>query len=449
MPTERGQGVLRQLRRAESRDDDGLPDAELLGRFLVRRDRDALAVLVRRHGPMVLGVCRRVLHREQDAEDAFQVTFLVLVRNAGSIRKRESLGHWLYGVALRTAREARAALVRRGTTERQVDAMPEPTAEPAEPSCDWRPILDAELGRLPRKYRAAIVLCDLEGRSRRDAARELAVAEGTLSSRLATARRMLAERLTRRGVVLSAAALPAALGGQSIAALPPALVQQTVDAAASAAAGEATAGVVSASVLVLTERVVRTMLMSKLKTAVAVLLVVGLIGAGVAAAGYRAWAGQKPDKKDAAPAAPAAQNEGGKLKALMKERRDLAASQFEAWKNGVERWTDAVELSRGRIGPGGTGDRLLMGDWDRTAATLARSWASAYEWADRLLKSELELADKDADRVAAHEAHLKRMKELEEFCKKRTKQGEPKEHAALAEFHRLDAEIMLERAKTK
>src|SRR5262252_5013513 len=119
MPSERGQGVLRQLRRAES-GDDGLSDAELLGRFLARRDHSAFAALVRRHGPMVWGVCRRVLRREPDAEDAFQATFLVLVRNAGSIRKRDSLGHWLYGVALRTAREARALLARRGATERQV-----------------------------------------------------------------------------------------------------------------------------------------------------------------------------------------------------------------------------------------------------------------------------------------------------------------------------------------
>src|SRR5262245_52038871 len=124
MPTEPGRSVLRQLRRAVPPHDDGLAGGELLERFLARRAADAFAALVRRHGPMVLGVCRRVLRHEQDAEDAFQAAFLVLVKKAGSIRKRQSLGSWLHGVAHRTALEARSAAARRSLKEKQVRSMP-------------------------------------------------------------------------------------------------------------------------------------------------------------------------------------------------------------------------------------------------------------------------------------------------------------------------------------
>src|SRR5262249_9287871 len=146
----------------------GLTDGQLLGRFLSSRNEAAFAALVRRHGPMVLGVCRRILGDFHDAEDAFQATFLVLARKAASVVKRESLGNWLYGVAYRTALQARVTNARRRARERPMRDMPHPELPPAEPQ-DWRPLLDRELSRLPEKYRAAIVLCDLEGRTRREA----------------------------------------------------------------------------------------------------------------------------------------------------------------------------------------------------------------------------------------------------------------------------------------
>src|SRR5262245_326915 len=208
MQTGQRKSPLAPLRRALARrEGGGLSDAELLGRFLARQDEAAFEVLVRRHGAMVLGVCRRVLGHAQDAEDAFQATFLVLVRRAAAIRKRDSVGNWLYGVAYRTSLEARAAAARRHATERQVSTMPEPAVGPAEPLGDLRAVLDAELARLPEKYRAALVLCDLQGHARREAARQLGVPEGTLSSRLAAGRRLLADRLARRGISLSLAAL--------------------------------------------------------------------------------------------------------------------------------------------------------------------------------------------------------------------------------------------------
>src|SRR5262249_29325184 len=213
-------------------------------RFIDRHDEAAFEALVRRHGPMVLGVCRRVIGDHHDAEDAFQATFLVLVRKAAAVRPRELVGHWLYGVAYRTALEARGILARRRAKERQVSAMPEPALPHADDEPDLRSILDEELNRLSSKYRVPVVLCELEGRSRKEVAARLRIPEGTLSSRLATARRILADRLTRRGLGTSAAALTACFAQQASAGLPSPLVAATVQAATQFAAG-ATAAAIS------------------------------------------------------------------------------------------------------------------------------------------------------------------------------------------------------------
>ena len=183
----------------------GLSDGQLLERFVAGRDEAAFAALVRRHGPMVLGVCRRLVRHAQDAEDCFQAAFLVLAQRAGSVRRREALAGWLHGVACRVAREAGGAAARRRSREKQVSEMPHPEVAPAQPQ-DWRPLLDQELSALPEKYRSAVVLCDLEGRTRREAARLLRLPEGTLSSRLARARALLGRRLGRRGAALPAGA---------------------------------------------------------------------------------------------------------------------------------------------------------------------------------------------------------------------------------------------------
>src|SRR5262249_23067276 len=138
----------------------GLTDGQLLARFVACRDECAFTTLVRRHGPMVLSVCRRALHHEQDAEDAFQAAFLVLARKAQSVAKRESVGSWLYSVAYHVALKARGVGARRRARERQVDVLPQPVVSPTEPQ-DWRPLLGRELESLPEKYRAALVLCEL------------------------------------------------------------------------------------------------------------------------------------------------------------------------------------------------------------------------------------------------------------------------------------------------
>jgi RNA polymerase sigma factor (sigma-70 family) len=272
--------VVTCLRRLALRQDRGASDAQLLERFLARREEGAFAELVRRHGPLVLGVCHRVLGEAQAAEDAFQATFLVLVRRASSIVPRSSVGAWLGGVARRTALKARTAAARRRRAEGEV-ARRRPWAAPPPVGESLRPLFDEEIGRLPERYRAAVVLCLLEGRSRKEAATLLGWSEGTLSGRLARAKELLGERLRRRGVTLAGAALLAALAEYAAAReVPPALALLTAQAA-SWFAGSGGSAQVSPSVVALTEEVLQNMLMSKLKTVAVVLALLLGVGLGM------------------------------------------------------------------------------------------------------------------------------------------------------------------------
>jgi len=238
----------------------GLRDGELLGRYVDRRDEAALAALVNRHGPMVWGVCRRHLSHH-DAEDAFQATFIVLVRKAASIAQREAVGNWLYGVAHQTALQARRSAARRRAREVQVTEMPDAEAPP-ERWADLQPLLDEELSRLPDHYRSVIVLSDLEGRTRKEVAAQLGCPEGTVASRLVRARSILARRLTQRGVALSGGALAVVLSQSTgSAGVPAAVVSSTIKAASLCAAGQA---VVSLKVAALTEGVLKAMLLNNL-----------------------------------------------------------------------------------------------------------------------------------------------------------------------------------------
>jgi RNA polymerase sigma factor (sigma-70 family) len=317
MATGRLSGVLSHLRGAACPSGGRAAEGDLLARFVAARDEDAFESLVRLHGPMVLGVCRRMLSNHHDAEDAFQAAFLVLARKAASLGRPEQLANWLYGVACRSALEVKAA--RRRLRERQVAVLPEPAV--ADEAGDWvdlQPVLDQELSRLPDKYRSAVVLCDLEGRTRGDAARRLGVAEGTLSGRLTTARRMLARRLERHGVALSAAALATALSQAAApGAVPGVLAASTIQAAAAFAAGQA-AGPAIHQITVLTEGVLKAMLMSKVKTvALLVLLAAGVVGAAAAMA-----VSQNPGAP--ATAAGAAPKDGGAPQAAPEPRFENA-----------------------------------------------------------------------------------------------------------------------------
>lgn len=316
MPTSPMNRVVQHLHSAALLREGGLSDGDLLGRFIERRDEAAFAALVRRHGPMVWGVCRRLLDRHV-AEDAFQATFLVLVRKAESVVPREQVGNWLYGVARRTALLARRTAARRMGREGRVADMPEPAAPEDAQWCDLQPLLDQELCRLPDRYRTVIVLCDLEWKTRKEAARQLGVPEGSVSGWLARGRAMLAKRLTRRGVALSSGAVAAGLGRTAAAAasVPPSVVSSTINAASGYAAGQAaTTGLISVNVAALTEGVLKTMLVSKLKVVTAMLLVVVFIGG--TAASLPPAVGQPPAERKAGEAKAAAgdqrQRETGK-----------------------------------------------------------------------------------------------------------------------------------------
>jgi RNA polymerase sigma factor (sigma-70 family) len=295
MPT----SVIEHIRRVVG-DGVGLRDGELLGRYLDRRDEAALSALLNRHGPMVWGVCRRHLSHH-DAEDAFQATFIVLVRKAASIAQREAVGNWLHGVAHQTALQARRSAARRRAREVQVTEMPDAEA-PQERWADLQPLLDEELSRLPDHYRTVIVLSDLEGRTRKEVAAQLGCPEGTVASRLVRARSMLAKRLTQRGVALSGGALAVVLSQSAgSAGVPAAVVSSTIMAASLCAAGQAE---IPVKVAALAEGVLKAMLLNKLKPALAVLVVVamvGLVGYGMARGRQKGDAVQKQASEPKAP----------------------------------------------------------------------------------------------------------------------------------------------------
>jgi RNA polymerase sigma-70 factor (ECF subfamily) len=304
MASESRHPVLRFIRRLKSPAED-TSDGCLLSRFAAQRDEAAFNGLVRRHGTMVLAVCRRVLENEADAEDAFQATFLVLARHARSIARPGALASWLYGVAYRTALRAKVDAARRRVRERQApDAqMCDPADEAARR--DLRQVLDAELSRLPERYRVPLVLCYLEGRTQEDVARQLGCPRQTITTRLTRACDRLRGRLARRGVVLPAAALATALSEEARAAgVRLALVEATNTAAALFAASETAAdGVVSARVAALTRGVERGMSMTKLKTMFAVLLTASVIGSAAGLTLHLLAAEQDGRPKLAAPGA--------------------------------------------------------------------------------------------------------------------------------------------------
>jgi RNA polymerase sigma factor (sigma-70 family) len=276
--------VVRHLHNAALSDGDELIDGQLLGHFIDHGDETSFAALVQRHGPMVWGVCRRLLDHH-DAEDAFQATFLVLFRKAASIRPRQMVSNWLYGVAHKTALQAKRSVTRRSARERQVIEMPEAKAVQEEPCSDLRRLLDQELRRLPDNYRIVVVLCDLEGKTRKEAARHLNLPEGTVGSRLMRARGLLAKLLAKHGLAVSGGALAALLPQTAaFASVSPSVVSSTIKAASLLALGQAvTPGAISLRVAVLTEGVLKTMLLTRLKIALAVVLVFLVVGSAMLA----------------------------------------------------------------------------------------------------------------------------------------------------------------------
>jgi RNA polymerase sigma factor (sigma-70 family) len=262
-----------------------LTDGQLLERFLTGRGAGEAAeagftALVDRHGPMVLRVCRQILGDTHDAQDAFQATFLILVRKAGSVRKRDSVASWLHGIARRVARRARSDRFRRRDYERRSAEMSARTESQSadEPEC-W-PELHEELARLPEKYREPLVLCYLEGLTTDEASRRLGCPQGTVLSRLSRARERLRDRLTRRGLPAPAGLMA---GGLSADVVPAALSHSVVQSALRLAAGAAATTIVPASVAGLTRGVLRTMILTKLGITAAAVTTVAALAAGAGA----------------------------------------------------------------------------------------------------------------------------------------------------------------------
>ncbi len=284
--------VVRHLRKIVQPDGpDSVTDAQLLERFLVQHDESAFELLLWRHGAMVMGLCRRVLRREQDVEDAFQATFLVLVRKARSISKRQALGSWLYKVAYRVALGAKIGSDRRAAREVPLSDVPA-----VESDAVWRdlaPLLDEGVSRLPEKYRTPFILCYFQGKSLEETAALLGCPKGTIGTRLARARERLRKDFAARGLSVGAAALAVALSEKAARATAGApLVAATVRVAKLFGAGPA--GAVSARVVHLTEGALRSMFLLKIKTALAVTLMLFVLGSGVGGLAFQLHAAEEP-----------------------------------------------------------------------------------------------------------------------------------------------------------
>jgi RNA polymerase sigma factor (sigma-70 family) len=322
MATTRISEIIQHLgRTVPPQDDSAWTDGQLLGRFIENRDEAAFAALVRRHGPMVWGVCRRML-KQHDAEDAFQATFLVLVRKAAGVIPREKVANWLHGVAHQTALHARRTIARWQARAKQVTELPERAVVEPDLWRDLQPLLDQELSRLPDAYREVIILMDLEGKTRKEVARQLGLPEGTVGSRLARARAMLAKRLSRHALAVPGEALAAVLKQNGASAtVPPSVVFATLRSASVGAARHAAAAI-PVKVAALTEGVLKTMLLTKLWSAILVTTALTvLFGLGAGILGHR-MAAAEPDLDKRGQTVPA-RKDGEQAKA----RTDVEAIQ--------------------------------------------------------------------------------------------------------------------------
>jgi RNA polymerase sigma factor (sigma-70 family) len=334
MSSTRIHGVIGRLRQAAM----ALPpsDGQLLDAFIKERDQAAFEKLLRRHGAMVLGVCRRVAGADE-ADDAFQATFLALVRKAASIVPREAVGNWLYGVAYRSAMRARAEALRRRAKEKQVSDMPHPVLNGETGANTWTELeqaLDRELSRLPDKHRLPIVLCDLEGRTRREVARQLGIPDGTLSNRLAAGRQLLAKRLAKLGFPVAGGAVGTWLAEHAAAASVPAPLL-------SAALGVAATGGGAAKVAALASGVIKGMLLTKLKKVTACLVLCALVGVGGTA--YRAAATEQPGVNEPVLAQAGRAEEAQKRAELQREAAKQAAKDAAKQAAEAKEWSELFE----------------------------------------------------------------------------------------------------------
>jgi RNA polymerase sigma factor (sigma-70 family) len=363
--------VVRHLRQgAMQQAAAAVRDGELLEAYISRKDEAAFEALVRRHGAMVLGVCQRILRNNADAEDAFQATFLVLVRKARSIRSRGAIANWLYGVAHHTALKARIMNRRRRSKELAARTVSRPQVA-EEVRQQLQALLDSELAALRDNYRIPIVLCDLEGKTIKEAAAHLGWPPGTVATRLRRGRSLLARRLSKHGLPLSGTTLLGMLSaGVGHTAVPPALLGATLRAAGMLGAGKALrAGGVSTQVATLTEGVMKAMLLSKLKSTSALVLILALLGMGAGGISRCADPGEKEDRSVQIPASDAGT---GRKPARPSAERLVISSQVSGMIVDVIRAGDKVRPSAVLVR---LDDREAKADLDRVRAHLEASKA--------------------------------------------------------------------------
>ncbi len=402
----------------------GLTDRQLLERFVNRNDssaEDAFTILIERHGPMVWGVCRRLLPDRYAADDAFQATFLVLVRRASAVRVDDSLGPWLYGVSRRVAARARATYLRRGARETSgVEAVAAPAPDPDR--AEQLAILDEAIGRLPERQRAAIVLCDLEGLPHEEAARRLGCPVGTIESRLSRGRQRLRDRLVRRGLAPAAAALWAEMAREASAAMPPALIKHTVRIVTSSPA----AGAVPVAVTALAQGVIQMMWLARLKPLVAVAAALTLATAGFAVQGRQqpAREGAQEQAKTTPPS-----GAGASAPALpeIAANRAIARQQLALID---EAWTMLTDMGRNA--------RISIAD------------PSFSLWGHRRLEALRKAGAGKAEIVASLEKYISDLKEHEAIAKARKELARNTEvEVRDVQFRLLEAEVWLNEEKAR
>ncbi len=317
--------LVRRIRQLAAQAGTPQSDLQLLQQFIAQRDESAFAALVRRHGAMVLGVCRNVLHHQQDAEDACQAAFLVLARKANTIRKQQAVSSWLHGVAYRLASKARARTKRRLERESlPADSCPAVTTPALTDDITVRElmvILHQELNQLPEKYRAPLLLCYWEGKTRDEAATQLGLSAGSFKKRLERARKLLGSRLTRNGLTLSAECFAGILFSEhgAAAAVSHSFIQSTAQAAVAFAAGKKTTAAVLSAAALLAEGAIRTMTITKWTTVFLAIVSLSAAGTGVGFVGLQVVRSQQP----AAPAIAAAPIEGEQI-AQRQEKKEPA-----------------------------------------------------------------------------------------------------------------------------
>jgi RNA polymerase sigma factor (sigma-70 family) len=376
----------------------GLSEWQLLARYLEQRDELAFEALVARHGPMVMGTCRRMLATESDVDDAFQATFLVLVRRARALGPRDAIGPWLHGVAARVSMRARSQAARRRRIQSIATEHSAIAAGPAAPDGELAAVLDQEVNRLPAKYRSPIVLCYLEGHTHEEAARQLKWPLGTVKGRLARARDLLRGRLLRRGIAPSLALLGASFARESSAALEREFLEQTVSNCMKVTLGGASVESLSVSIAGLVKGALWAMIVEKLKWTSVATIALGLVLTGVAVMARQG--GSSPPKS---------RPRAGALVDNRQTAADTESADQPGEKNSAPDPSSAeVDELRTRL------IQAAKRDWSTTLEEFQANRASLeriYQASRRLMSAEEDGRRSVADQAAAS-AHADRMREV-------------------------------------